>query len=109
MPTFKTNTDIFTTMGEELFDENHWNYPWLITPETHNWDSDKEPQIEDIDVWEVIFESGGGTALYAAWAPYAKFFMLRHHFQVETYYGTEGEKRLEKKLNELNLKYPKVA
>ena len=109
MPTFKTNQDIFKTMGEELFDENQWNYPWLVLPETRNWDSDKEPQVEDVNIWEVLFEAGGGTALYAAWDPYAKFFMFRHQFQIETYYGNDGEKRLEKKLKELNISYPKVA
>ena len=108
MPIFKTNKDIFKTFGEEVFDQNWNNYNTVQLPPSPEWDNSRELQIEDIDIWEVIYEGGGGNSLYAAWCPYAKFFMLRYNFQLETYYGDDGEKRLEKRLQSLNISYPRV-
>jgi hypothetical protein len=108
MPIFKTTDDILKTFKEELFDENQNNYPFLTLPPSPSWDAKREMDLEDVDIWEVIFEGGGGTGLYAAWCPYDKFFMLRYKTEIDTFYGEEGEKRLEKRLKELNLLYPKA-
>jgi hypothetical protein len=108
MPIFKTNLDIFKTFGEELYNPNHFDNPNLQLPPNPAWDHNREPQMEDIDIWEVILESGGGLGLYAAWCPYAKFYMLRRDIDVETYFGDIGEQMLEKRLKELNISYPKA-
>lgn len=108
MPIFKTNQDIFKTLGEEVFNPNWNNYDTVQLPPNPLWDNSRELQVEDVDIWEVIYEGGGGNALYAAWCPYAKFFMLRHNFNIETYYGDDGEKRLEKRLKDLKIDYPRI-
>lgn len=108
MPIFKTNQDIFKTNAEELYDENHKNYAFVSLPPSPVWDNSRELKMEDIDIWEVIFEGGGGVGLYAAWCPYAQFFMFRYQGQIEEYYGPEGENRLEKRLKDLNISYPRV-
>lgn len=108
MPTFRTNQDIFKTHGEELYDENHKNYDFLNLPPSPAWDNSRPLQIEDVDIWEVILEGGGGFGLYAAWCPYAQFYMLRLRGEVEWYYGPEGEKMLENRLQSLNISYPRV-
>lgn len=108
MPIFKTNQDIFKTFGEEVYDPNTFDTPFLTLPPSPEWDNSRELQIEDVDIWEVIYEAGGGNSLYAAWCPYAQFFMLLINGSVETFYGIHGEKMLEKKLQELNIQYPKV-
>jgi len=108
MPIFKTTNDILKTFQEELFDENNNNYNKINLPPSPEWDYSRELNIEDIDIWEVIFEGGGGNGLYAAWCPYAKFFMLRNNFQIETYYGETGEVMLEKRMQELDIRYPRV-
>jgi hypothetical protein len=107
MPRFKTTLDIFKT-GEEFFDPNWDDKPFLELPPSPAWDDSRELQIEDVDIWEVIFESGGGIGLYAAWCPYFKFFMFINKDQVDTFYGSSGEKRLEARLAELKMDYPKV-
>lgn len=107
MPIFKTTNDILKTFKEELFDENNNNYPFLTLPPSPEWDGKREMRIEDVDVWEVIIEVGGGTGLYAAWCPYDKFFMFRYRTEIDTFYGDEGEKMLESKLKSLNIAYPK--
>lgn len=107
MPLFRTNQDIFKTNAEELHDENHKNYDHVILPPSPMWDGKREMQIEDVEIWEVIVESGGGTGVYAAWCPYDKFFMFRYKTEIDTFYGDEGEKMLESKLKSLNIPYPK--
>jgi len=107
MPIFKTNQDIFKTNEEEAYNYNLGN-PYLTLPPNPPWDNSRELQIEDIDIWEVIYQSGGGNGLYGAWCPYAKFFMHIHQNQVDTYYGDSGEKRLEARLKDLKISYPRV-
>ena len=108
MPLFRTNQDIFKTNGEEIYDENHKNYNYAILPPSPMWDNSREIQIEDVDIWEVIFEGGGGNGLYAAWCPYAQFYMFRYKNEVEWYSGPQGEKILEHRLKDLNISYPRV-
>ena len=108
MPIFKTTNDILKTFSEELFDENNNNYPFLKLPPSPEWDGNREMCIEDVDVWEVIMEAGGGTGVYAAWCPYDKFYMFRYMTEIDTFYGDEGEKMLESKLKSLNIPYPKA-
>lgn len=107
MPLFRTTNDILRTNSEELHDENHKNFSFITLPPNPLWDNSRELNIEDVDIWEVIFEGGGGVGLYASWCPYANFFMLRYKEQLECYYGVEGERRLENRLNDLKLPYPK--
>ena len=34
-------------------------------------------QIEDVDLWEVIYEQGGSVGVYASYNPFAEFYMIR--------------------------------
>jgi hypothetical protein len=94
MPFFKSTYNILTKSDEdEVFDPNWSDSDKLILPPTKKWDYLRPLQIEDIDIWEVIYEQGGGLGLYAAWCPYAEFYMITNHLfkiglgEVETYYG----------------------
>lgn len=105
MPIFKTNNDIFKTGGEETFDENIMNYDFLIFPETKKWDYKKPLSIEDIEIWEVLYEEGGGTGVYAAWRPYAEFYMVSYKYQIEIFTGFGCNLRLTKYLNKKNIPF----
>lgn len=74
MPIFKTTANIFVD-NKEYFDPNWMDSDTLILPPSPRWDNSKPLQIEDIDIWEVIAETGRGS-LYAAWSPYAHFYMI---------------------------------
>lgn len=100
MPFFKTNRDIFKTpWEEELYDENAYDSDVLILPETKDWDYKRELQIEDVEIWEQIFYKSGGTALYAAYKPYAEFYLITGDLYVsstpliETFYGKLAAQR----------------
>jgi hypothetical protein len=82
--------------------------PFLQLPDSDNWDYSRELQIEDIDLWEVVSEASGPTGLYAAWLPYAEFYMIVNRRQIDsTYYGKGADEPASKRCDELGIHYPK--
>ena len=113
MPFFKTTKDIFKTPWEdELYNSNWMDSSTLVLPPQKEWDYSRELQIEDVDVWEQLYYQGGGLAVYAAWEPYAEFYMItKHNFDVisdgvETYYGKGAQKMIQKRIKELGIPIP---
>jgi hypothetical protein len=73
---FKTTQNIFKDFGEH-FDPNWMDSDSLILPPKKEWDYKRPMQIEDVDLWEVIYEQGGSVGVYAAYNPFAEFYMIR--------------------------------
>lgn len=120
MPFFKTTYNILVKQDEdELFNENWMDSDKLILPPKVDWDYSREMQIEDVDIWEVIYEATNGIGLYAAWLPYAEFYLLttgndydatRYFNNVpygyrnwETYYGKNASEKVIKRCNDLKI------
>lgn len=94
MSTFKTSKDIFIEpWNSEIYNENDFDKPFASFPPSQPWDYKRELKVEDIDIWEEIYFAGGGSGLYAAWMPYAEFYMITinihwiGHGSIETFYG----------------------
>jgi hypothetical protein len=117
MAFFKTSLNIFKKPWEdELFDENKWDMstiagqlPWS----GGEWDYKRPLTVDDIDIWEVLYESGGHFGIYAAWSPHAEFYMIRlgyiieeSGYGIETYYGAESGKMVYKRAKELGIDLP---
>ncbi len=82
MPQFRTTYNILTKSDEdELFDPNWMDSDKIILPPRVEWDYSRELQIEDVNIWEIIYQQGGGIGLYAAWDPFAEFYMLTFKFK----------------------------
>lgn len=116
MPIFKSNNNIFKNPDQdEVFNENFMDSEALILPETKRWDYSRELKIEDVDIWEVLYESSGGIGVYASWCPYAEFYMIKVGFYleklgkgIETYYGPGSSFLVYKRSKELGINlYPK--
>jgi len=75
----------------------------LQLPPKKDWDYSRELTIEEVDIWEVIWEASGGQGLYASWSPYAEFYLLNINGQINTLYGPNSQKELIKTIKELNL------
>jgi hypothetical protein len=124
MPFFKSTYNIFVATDEdEVFDENWMDSDSLVLPPGKDWDYSRELQVEDIDIWEVIYEAGGGFGVYAAWAPYAEFYLITTGSNLkynktssnglanytdklwETYYGKNAQKRIQKRMKELKIPF----
>ncbi len=108
---YKTTQNIFKDFGE-YFDENWMNSDKVITPPKTKWDYKRSMQIEDVNLWEVIYEQGGAVGVYASWDPYAEFYMIRvgwfleqQGYGAEVYYGPGSMKKVIKRMNELKIPY----
>jgi hypothetical protein len=113
MPFFKTTKNIFQPWEDELFSENWMEANVPYHPSTKIWDYKRKLTIEDIDIWEVIYEQGGGVGVYASWEPYAEFYLIRTGWReelagrgLETYYGPGSQNKVIKRMKELNLPIP---
>ena len=102
MPRFKTTQNIFKDYSE-FFDENWSNHSTIQLPPKKDWDYSRELNLEDVDLWEVLYE-GSGTGVYAAWSPYAEFYLAKVSCcNLETFYGVKAQERLKKYLVEYGI------
>ena len=67
MPQFKTTHNIFKDFGDEVWHDNNMDSDTVVLPPSPDWSYDRVMDVEDVEIWEVIVERGGGIAVYAAW------------------------------------------
>ena len=77
-------------------------------------------QIEDVDIWEILHESNAGRGIYAAYSPYAEFYLVtigndyRNPQKIingfnyigrewEVYYGPGAQQRVFQRAKELDI------
>ena len=104
MPQFKETSAIFTDEKTNIFDKD-WdivNKPAFFPPNS-DWDYQRDMMIEDVNIWEVILEQSNGPSLYAAWDPYAEFYMIvdSSSMSVEYFYGSKSSQKVFKRMKEL--------
>jgi hypothetical protein len=106
---------------------DHFDIEWLnsnkvVIPPNEEWDYQRELRLEDVYIWEKICQPWQ-WGVFAAWDPYAEFYVLRHevnHFrdlskddempiyEFEYYYGAGAQDRLIQRMKQLDiLKYTK--
>lgn len=110
MPFFKSNANIFKDNGE-YFEQKWMDSDTPFLPPTKEWTYDRELQIDDIDLWEVIHE--GDFGIYAAWSPHAEYYMIvpfwwkmDQGYSIETFYGADAAAKVWKRANDLGIKLP---
>jgi hypothetical protein len=111
MPQFKSTMNIFKDFGDEVFNENWMDSDKIVLPPSPDWSYDRVMELEDVDIWEVIIERGGGVAVYASWCPYAEYYLVRHNFgqDLEAFYGRAVLPQLLQRLDEIGIPYNKNA
>lgn len=102
MTIFRTNENIFKNFNE-VFNENWMDSDKIGYPPTYMWDYSRELKIEDIEIWEVIYEDSSGIGIYASWLPYAEFYMIKTKKSTDLYYGKYSLNKVIKKIKELNV------
>jgi hypothetical protein len=106
----------------------HWDPNWLdsdnlVLPPKQPWDYKREMQVEDVNIWEQIMNPWA-LAVFAAWDPYAEFYLLRFDknynwegwsepgvppmFNFETYYGPGAHDQVVKRIQELSKVYDAI-
>lgn len=118
MPIFKTTLNILKVVdADELYNRNWLDSDSLQLPpggpddSKLKWDYSREMRIEDVDIWEVMYEASGGIGVYAAWLPYAEFYMVTTGWVpntindrvIETYYGANSQKQVYARATELGI------
>lgn len=119
MPIFKTTLNILKIVDQcELYNENWMDSDKIYLPPNRPWDYNREMTIEDVDIWEVLYEASGGVGVYAAWSPYADFYMITTGWKpkkpgevyndkiIETYYGANSQKKVYQRTRELKIPLP---
>lgn len=130
MPFFKTTYNILKKPDEdELHNDNWFDTPFLTLPPSVPWDYKREMKVEDVDIWEVLVEHGGGLGVYAAWSPYAEFYLITTGVDFtsswlgslkgttynyndkfwETYYGSGAQDKVKKRAEELGMILPNFS
>jgi hypothetical protein len=121
MPIFKTTHNILFKVDEdEYYTENYLDSDKLCLPPWHPWGYEREMHIEDVDIWEVLYEATDGIGIYASYVPFAEFYMITPGFdykfnpryvnefaywykQIETFYGNGAETQVRQRAKELNI------
>lgn len=116
MPIFRGNRDIFKTPDQdEVFNTNWMDSDKLVLPPSPAWDYHRAMTIDDVDIWEQIYYESGGLALYAAYCPFAEFYLITKrgivdsHFNdytgdhIETFYGVDSGRQAYLRATELGM------
>lgn len=112
MPIFKTTHNILVKPWEdELWNPNWMDSDKLQLPPYKEWDYKEDLTLDKVSIWEVLYEASGGIGVYAAWDPYAEFYLIttgwapntRNERLIETYYGSEAGKKVYFRTKELGI------
>ena len=112
MPRWKATEQIINLHKDgEVFDENWMNYDSIFQymPKQIPWDGNRPIRFEDVDLWEVITEMSGPIGVYAAYQPYAEYYIVTRHWKVwQEFEGYMANERLEQFLINNNIPYPRT-
>lgn len=113
---FKTTENILKTPWlDELWDDNWMDGDTIQYPPRVDWDYKRPMVLEDVDIWEVLCAETGNRGIYAAWLPYAEFYLVMpgssspKNTLFETYYGSEARIHVMKRAKELNIRLNKQS
>ena len=109
MPRWKTTQNILVD-NSEYFDESWMNYDKIsqYAPPIIPWSKKRKIKFEEVELWEVITEMTGPVGVYAAYMPYAEYYIVTNRGTiVSEFSGWNANKRLEDFLIQNNIPYPK--
>ena len=111
MPRWKLSEQILNYKNNvEFFDESWMNYDSIFDymPEPVKWKESRQIKFEDVQIWEIISEVSGPIGVYAAWQPYAPYFIVTKKYSIDKeFWGTKGEEDLQKYVVKYGICLPK--
>jgi hypothetical protein len=84
------------------------NHSTKLPPQL-DWDYTRTATLKDIALWEEIYRQPGNIGIYAAWSPYAEFYMIVYElflgtsYELETFYGKGAAENIFKKAKSLGI------
>jgi hypothetical protein len=104
---------MFKTIEEILSD------PWNLKsddvntlPARREWQYKSALKFEQVVLWEEIYNQPGNISVYAAWDPYAEFYIIVYNLfsntpsGIQQFYGIDAVKMLQEKLKTFNITLP---
>jgi hypothetical protein len=82
MPTFKNTLDIMTNPWNEGFSCS--NASARMLPSKNKWTKKEEITIQDVILWEQIYYEAGNVGIYAAYNPYAEFYIITYNLFLDS-------------------------
>lgn len=107
MPTFKNTQDILSNPWQEKFSEETARYPYI--PKSLAWDQNIEMTVSDVVLWEQLYYEPGNVGVYAAYNPYAEFYLITYNLffetelKFETFYGENAAQQCFDRTTELGI------
>jgi hypothetical protein len=96
MPRFKTKYNVFEN-NDELFSEEVAKENGIYLPDTWDWNEPSQIAVDDVVIWECLFEQSGLSGIYAAWAPYEEFYIVtEHRVVVKEFFGPSAKELVDK-------------
>jgi hypothetical protein len=96
MPRFKTKYNVFEN-NDELYSEAIAKENGIYIPETWDWNEPSHIAIDDVVIWECLFEQSGLSGIYAAWAPYEELYIVtKHRVVVKEFFGPSAKELVDK-------------
>lgn len=100
----RTTTSIFQNEwgGERDGDVVYNNSPPIFI----DWDYSKSVTINDITIWEQIYQSPGNFGLFISWAPYIEYYVFIFYTfnercrKIKTFYGPDAHIEVKKILQD---------
>jgi len=99
--------------------KNPWNDEFHVDksvtidlPARTEWLYKTELKIEDVRIWEKIYYDPGIIGIYAAWDPYAEFYIITHPSHpklkfIQAFYGKDAQFFLEEEVKKYGVQLPK--
>lgn len=107
MPRWKTRDNLLVGNDGEMFDPNWMDRPTMQAPMPHPWKERRPIRFEDVDIWEVICEFTGLSGVYAAWCPYAEYYVVMQNWTIVAEFdGPNANSDLERYLIKHKIPYP---
>jgi hypothetical protein len=110
MPRWKATQHLLGVRHDgEILLEDWADRDTLQMPPSPEWTGSRPIRFEDVDIWEVICEQSGLSGVYAAWCPYAEYYIVMDKWRiVEEFEGPHANARLERYLRRHGIAYPYV-
>jgi len=110
---FRTTAEILSAVWNQR-DFNLTSVPSYPTelPDKQSWLHRSDLTFDRVEVWETLYYKGGVMGMYAAWNPYAEFFVITHTLfldsaaGVEIFYGQGATRQFYNRAKELGVELP---
>lgn len=109
MPRWKSTQHLLGVAHDgEVFNENWMDRDTLQMPPHPAWTATRSIRFEDVEIWEVISEWTGLSGVYAAWCPYAEYYIVLDKWRVVAEFdGPQANADLERYLIAHKIPYPR--